>query len=341
MTSFGAATLPTLPGLTWRGLSEADLGPWFALVSRIQDHDTEKERTRMSDMRTVAQQSWVDLAADCLAAVDDGGEFRAVGRNAFRPGATDELAVALVGGVDPQWRGRGIGRTLLGWQRARAVQNLADLRAGDRHAAGLPSRIGVFVEDQITSRARLVSSAGFTASRWFTELRRPLADETAPAPLPDGLHLEPFTDTVSDRVRVAHNEAFLDHWGSNPHSEESWQSNLVADEAFRPDESFAIVDTTTAVEPVVAYVANFEYVEDWPAQGYSEGYTELVGVRRVWRGKGLATHLLGLSAQVFAAAGHPYATLGVDADNPSGALALYESLGYEAIHRTTYYSVPG
>lgn len=92
-------------------------------------------------------------------------------------------------------------------------------------------------------------------------------------------------------------------------------------------------------EPVVAYVINTEYTHDWAAQGFTEGYTELLGVRRAWRKRGLATHLLELSAEVFAAAGHPYATLGVDADNPTGASALYRSLGYEPVHRTTYYSI--
>lgn len=334
--------VPRTPGLTWRGLSAADFVPWFELVSRIQDHDAEKERTRFADFETVARQSWVDLGVDFLAAVDADGVFRAVGRNAFRPGATDALTVTLVGGVDPDWRGRGLGRSLLQWQRARAVQNIADLRAVNARGAELPARIGCFVEEQIESRARLLEANGFEPSRWFTELRRPLAPAPAdPPPLAiDGVRLEPFSDALAERARVAHNEAFLDHWGSNPHDPESWRTNFLEDEAFRPAQSFAIVDTRAANESVVAYVVNTEYVDDWPSQGFTEGYTELLGVRREWRGRGLATYLLGRTARVFAAAGHPFATLGVDADNSTGALALYRSLGYEPAHRTTYYSIP-
>jgi ribosomal protein S18 acetylase RimI-like enzyme len=331
---------PQTPGLTWRGLTDSDLGPWFALLSRIQDHDADRERTRLADLQTLAGQSWTDLGANALAAVDPDGEFRAVGNNGFRPGATDELSINLSGGVDPTWRGQGLGRALLEWQRARAVQNIADLRAVDARAAGLPGRIGCYVEEQIPSRARLLEASGFTARRWFTELRRTLDPAVpAPQPLPEGLRLEPFTDGVAERVRTAHNDAFLDHWGSNPHDEESWRTNLVEDEAFRPGQSFAIVDTTEPGEPVAAYVINTEWVEDWPALGYTEGYTEMVGVRRAWRGRGLARHLLALTARIFQDAGHPFATLHVDADNPSGALALYRSLGYESIHRTTYYAI--
>jgi ribosomal protein S18 acetylase RimI-like enzyme len=101
-----------------------------------------------------------------------------------------------------------------------------------------------------------------------------------------------------------------------------------------------VVDTDEPGDPVVAYVLNTEYAHDWAAQGFTEGYTELLGVRREWRGRGLATYLLGRTGRVFAAVGHPFATLGVDADNPTGALALYRSLGYEPAHRTTYYSIP-
>jgi ribosomal protein S18 acetylase RimI-like enzyme len=114
---------------------------------------------------------------------------------------------------------------------------------------------------------------------------------------------------------------------------------MVEDEDFRPGMSYVVVDVTRADEPVVAYVLNAEYTADWEAQGFPEGYTEVLGVRRDWRKRGLATHLLELSAATFAAAGHPYATLGVDMDNPSGASSLYRSLGYEPAHDTTYWSV--
>lgn len=326
-------------------MTASDIDGLFALVDKIQRHDEEQERTRRADLELLTRQSWVDLAADARVGVDSDGRFRAAGRNAFRPGAVETLSIHLEGGVDPQWRGRGIGRELLRWQRARALRNIADLRAADPAARELPARYGAFVEDQITSRARLLRAAGFTPSRWFTEFRRPLdARYDVPSLGIDGLRVDRLDDDrldtdLSERVRQAHNDAFLDHWGSNPHDEEAWRTGVVEDEAFRPAQSFAIVDTTDTAEPVVAYVVNCEYEHDWVAQGFSAGYTEAIGVRRAWRGRGLAKHLLALSAGVFAEAGHPYAELDADADNPSGAVALYESLGYQAAHRATYYSV--
>lgn len=325
--------------LTWRGLSAAsDLDAWFALIDRIQRHDRCHERVHRRDLDVLPRQSWVDLEADARVLVDADDVMRAYGHNSFRPAAGDDVSVLLLGGVDPDWRGRGIGRRVLAWQRERATQNVADLRAAS--STQLPGRIGCGVEEQVTSRARLLESAGFTATRWFTELRRPLAGPYVVPPLPvDGLRVEPYADAHAERLRVAHNEAFRDHWGTNPHDAESWRTNVLENEAFRPRQSFVVVDPATPGEPIVAYVVNTEYEQDWADQSFTDGYTEMLGVRRGWRGRGLARRLLTLTARVFAEAGHRYATLDVDADNPTGAVALYESLGYEPVHRAAYYSV--
>ncbi|UYM05834.1 GNAT family N-acetyltransferase [Solicola gregarius] len=333
-------TRPDRNGLSWRQLSAGDIDPLLALIEKIQTHDREEERTRRADLETMTRQSWVDLAADSRVAVDAGGTFRAFGRNAFRPGATETVAVRLEGGVDPQWRGRGIGRELLAWQRTRALENIADLRAADPVAAELPSRIGGFVEEQVIERSRLYEAAGFEVTRWFLQLRRSLDHGRDVPPLAvDGLRVEQFGDHLAERVRLAHNDAFLDHWGSTPYDEEAWRSGLLEEEAFRPAQSFVVIDTNDPDEAVVAYVVNCEYEHDWAAQGFTDGYTDVIGVRRPWRGCGLARHLLALSACAFADAGHPYATLDADAENPSGAVALYESVGYEPTHRTKYYSI--
>ncbi len=168
---------PNTPGLSWRGLEAIDLEAWLALIMRIQDFDKAQERTTMADLQTLPRQSWVDLAADFLVGVDADGEFRAVGRNAFRPGIADEIAVTLVGGVDPAWRGRGVGTALLGWQLCRADQNIAHLRASDPAAQDLPGRIRGGVEEQIRSLQRLYEANGFSPVRWFTELRKQLTQD--------------------------------------------------------------------------------------------------------------------------------------------------------------------
>jgi ribosomal protein S18 acetylase RimI-like enzyme len=57
------------------------------------------------------------------------------------------------------------------------------------------------------------------------------------------------------------------------------------------------------------------------------GYLGALGVRRPWRGRGYGRALLLYSFREFRLRGMSRATLGVDAANPTGATALYESVG--------------
>lgn len=57
-------------------------------------------------------------------------------------------------------------------------------------------------------------------------------------------------------------------------------------------------------------------------------------VRRPWRGRGMAKVLLTASMRAFQNCGLERAGLMVDTENPSGALRLYEGLGYRAAQRS-------
>ena len=53
----------------------------------------------------------------------------------------------------------------------------------------------------------------------------------------------------------------------------------------------------------------------------------MLGVRRAYRGRGLARALLLHTYGVFFARGERRVSLGVDASSPTGATKLYESVG--------------
>jgi ribosomal protein S18 acetylase RimI-like enzyme len=67
--------------------------------------------------------------------------------------------------------------------------------------------------------------------------------------------------------------------------------------------------------------------------GLKVGWIGSLGTRRAWRKRGLASALLVASMRAFQAAGLEYAGLAVDAENPTGALGLYESLGFKPYMR--------
>ena len=63
--------------------------------------------------------------------------------------------------------------------------------------------------------------------------------------------------------------------------------------------------------------------------------TVSVFTRRPWRKRGLASALIGRSLELLRERGMTSAVLGVDADNPTGALALYERAGFEPSYRAS------
>jgi ribosomal protein S18 acetylase RimI-like enzyme len=77
--------------------------------------------------------------------------------------------------------------------------------------------------------------------------------------------------------------------------------------------------------------------EDWAAHGEPFGYISAIGVVRDWRGKGLSSVLIIEALRAFAARGLSAAMLTVDSVNPSGALAMYERLGFELVDRSVSY----
>jgi ribosomal protein S18 acetylase RimI-like enzyme len=330
--------LPALPGLSWRPLERADAPALHALVAAVEDADAQPFRTTLAETEEGLDAPGQDPATDTVAAVDDG-RIVAYGAVVTRPGDRSTVRVFVHGGVLPERRGEGLGRAVVAWMVGRARQVLA---ASDR---ALPGRLLTYLEDGgPTAERHLYERAGFRTRRHYATLRRDLADPIPVIDLPGGLRLEPWTPELDEAVRLAHNDAFRDHWGSEPQSPEVWAhgrtlfapqwSSVVVDPA--PDAALAdgLDDATRAhLAAGGTLVAGYQLAarpeQDWAVQGYTSGYTETLGVRRAYRGRHLAPALLAAGMRAFAADGMQYAVLDVDTENPTGAYGLYSSLGYE------------
>jgi mycothiol synthase len=324
---------PAVPALTWRPL-HADLVPqWHRLVEAVTDADQGTEHLGPDDLADEIAPDWIDLERDTVVALDAGGVARAFGVTQVRPGDVTLLRAHLWGGVDPEWRGRGIGRRLLAVQERQAADVVARRRA--ELSPDVPATAWVHVEENIEDAQRLMTRAGYQVTRYFSIMQRDLS-----APLPEpalpatgsaaGLRLVPWSAELDDAFRLAHNEAFTDHWAFQPWDRDTWLQWESGHRDFRGDWSFAVLDG----DEVAAYALSAGYATDWAAQGFTEGWTGKLGVRRPWRGRGLAKTLLAASMHAFRDAGMQYAGLDVDSENPTGAVALYTGLGYRVRHRT-------
>jgi GNAT superfamily N-acetyltransferase len=167
-------------------------------------------------------------------------------------------------------------------------------------------------------------------------MQRWLSPPPLPAPPPDGLRVVGFNFELDEAVRLAHNEAFGDHWGSVERDESSWRQRFTGSRSFRPELSLVLLDG----DEVAGYLNSYEYPADAQASGIREAWVGQVGTRPRWRGRGCGSALLTAALAGFAQAGYQRAALRVDAGNPTGALGIYERSGFTPVHRWTTYVRP-
>jgi len=321
MTALPPVSLPRVDGLRFRPIAEPDIDQWIGLIERIAEAEKPPWHEQRADLRDVFASSKNDPAQNTVIGVDPSGTARAWGR--ITKNAEGAKAMGA-GGVDPQWQRRGVGAAVLRWQQAQAVRRF--VQDGTSHPL-----LRIFSEEDNTAESALLSGNGFTIVRYFTQMLRPLAGALPVVEQDPEIEIVPYEEEFSEPARLAHNEAFGDHWGSEPRDREAW-GFMVRHPHSRPDWS------TLAVEKSSGEVVGYQLASYDPGlvadKGREEGYTELLGVRRGWRGRRIAAALLADAMRRFREAGMEFASLDVDTENPSGALGIYERMGYAPTHRS-------
>jgi ribosomal protein S18 acetylase RimI-like enzyme len=167
-------------------------------------------------------------------------------------------------------------------------------------------------------------------------MRRDLSQPIPDGNPPDGVRLRRYTPADSAAMFHVFGEAFKDHWGYEPVTPEEWEQFFIQRESFRPDLSLLAL----AGDEVVGISYNTVSAADNARNGLAEGWIGDLGVLRPWRKRGVASALLCESMRLFRAEGLGHATLGVDSGNPTGALSLYEGLGFKPIRRFILFNKP-
>jgi mycothiol synthase len=230
--------------------------------------------------------------------------------------------VDLIGAVHPDWRGRGLGRELLRWQLDRA-ERIHGLVAPEAH---WEAHAGVLLEDEST--IRLFQRFGMTPQRYWFDMVAPTEGVPDVAP-PDGLRVVTYSSDLEKEVYEAHMEAFLDHWGYQRRDFAEWLALSVRTETFAPELSRVAFDG----DQIAGYVLSYhDAVDGWL-------YIGQVGTRRPWRRRGLAAALLAEVLGEAGKAGKSKVLLGVDADSPTGAVGVYERVGFQVDSRAVTYAV--
>ena len=231
--------------------------------------------------------------------------------------------------VHPDWRGRGLGDVLLRWLEERQAEVAAS------HPAGIEKRLDSWAAEGETERIAQLEEHGFQIVRYDFEMERPTLDEIPDLPLPEGIELRPALEEHLRRIWETEVEVFRDHWGSIDDSEASFERTR-AD----PRRNMSLWVVAWQGDEIVGQVLNRIDQQANEELGLRRGWVSSVGVRRAWRRQGIARALVARSLHVLRDAGMTSAGLGVDAENPHGALGVYESVGFGVVRTERVYRKP-
>jgi ribosomal protein S18 acetylase RimI-like enzyme len=227
--------------------------------------------------------------------------------------------------VHPDYEGRGIGSYLMKWGEERARKAL-DLCPEDVRVA---YRAGTVTT--IEAPKALYNSYGMQLIRHSFRMKIDFNGQVPEPNWADGITVQSASKTDKDIETITRvdMEAFKDHFGyiEQPFEVElEWWKNWLGNDEQLADSSlwFLAMDGDQAVGLALCAVYDSEDRE--------LGHVNSLGVLRSHRKRGIGLALLRHAFGEYYRRGYKGATLGVDAENLTGALRLYEKAGM-SVHR--------
>ena len=308
-----------------RNFQKKDVPAYVTMVNEADAVDKMDRATTVEETEHEMSFPSYQPETDCFLAWD-GDQL--VGYASLWVGRDDTLpenTIYCQGVVHPQWRRQGLGQRLLEMATRRAKEQMADLPVGTMHlqcSAGEAEK----------GRQAMLEGLGMSTIRYFVNLERSLGNGLQPARVPAGIRLRAF-DPQKDVEAVwrVDNAAFSDHWG---HSETKLEdiAHWIQIPYLRPDLWFLAEKEATG--EVVGLGLNIIDPEWIARTGRQEGYVDTLAVIREQRHRGLGTALLVHSLHALQQAGMEAAHLHADAENLTGAMRLYERVGFR-VRKTT------
>lgn len=193
-------------------------------------------------------------------------------------------------------------------------------------AAGLgvaAPRLDLWVNEHDALTRKHAEASGFQQMRAFIEMQIDLAGQVAPPPTSGvAVRQAEIVDADSPDLAVIYRvitESFRDHYDFQLRTFDDWREARLSD-ALLDRSHWYLAEIDGAA--IGALIGDNSYLEADDA-----GYVANIGVLRQGRGRGIAKALLRTSFARYAADGRVAVKLHVDAESPTGATHLYESVG--------------
>lgn len=229
------------------------------------------------------------------------------------------------GYTHPDWRRQGLGVELMGRAFASAREQCKSLQG--------PAWMASSTIAHEVGRVALLHHFGMQPARDFCRLIRPTLDDLPDVPIPDGISIRNYDpDADRERTLTALVEAFRDHWSNRPVSAEEW-----AYWTSQPERRFDLWLLAWDGDEI-AGMCLCELEEAYnKARDTQSGLVDEVAVRRPWRRRGLGTALIVAGLHALRSAGMTAARLSADTENATGAMRIYERLGFGEVWRVIEY----
>lgn len=310
-------SIVSLPeGFTARGAQSDDIESAVVMYNRWSHSVIGRDEISAPEiLRTEWKSPNFDPAEDIRVVFAPGGQM--VGYVEVWTTSRPPVHPWIWGRVDPDFEGMGIGTWLLDWAERRALQALEHVPADLRFAP----RIGTY--RQAERPKMLFEKFGYQHIRSSYQM---LIEMDGPVPEPEfpaGITLRTYhPETDAEAVYRAENDSFRDHFG---YVEQPFEEGLQRWRHFWEQE---IIDPTLLFIAMDGdEIAGFSLCPPHSFDDPDMGWVGTLGVRRPWRKRGLGLALLRHSFNEFYRRDKHKVGLGVDAQNLTGALRLYESAG--------------
>jgi mycothiol synthase len=316
-------TIVELPeGFSARGATMDDLEPAIALFNRwSRSVIGQDEFTDLEVLRNDLQSPGFDLAQDMRLVFAPNGDLA---------GYVEAWTVVkppvhpwIWGRVDPEYEGKGIGTWLMQWAEARVLRVLPEVQDDLRFAP----HVGTYREAERAKR--FFEKLGYRYIRSSYQMRIEL-DVPVPTPqFPAGITLRTYNPQIdAEATYRAQRDSFRDHFG---YVEQPFEKGLERFRHFWDQEKF---DTNLMFLAMDGdEIAGINLCTPTSFEDPEMGWVGTLGVRREWRKRGIGLALLRHSFHEFYRRGKRKVGLGVDAQNLTGALRLYEGAGMH-VHQT-------
>lgn len=223
------------------------------------------------------------------------------------------------GRVDPDYEDLGIGTWLLSWAEQRALQALSGLPDGLRFAP----RVGTHREAERPKK--LFEDQGYRYIRSSYQMLIEMDGPVPDAEFPQGVSVRTYNpQTDAQAVYRAQTDSFRDHFGF---VEEPWEEGLKRFRHFWEQDGFDPNLLFLATDGSSGEIAGISLCPPHSIDDSEQGWVGTLGVCRPWRKRGIGLALLRHSFNEFYRRGKRKVGLGVDAQNLTGALRLYENAG--------------